>query len=49
MSFTVDISAVLQSAFNFFGSFLPLIYLFVGASFALFVIGGVLKLTKGQG
>lgn len=41
MSFTVDMEAVLQQFANVFGSLSPIIWPFVGAALALFVVGGL--------
>jgi hypothetical protein len=48
MSFDIDIQQILQFGFNIFGSFLPVIYLFVGAAFAIFVIFKIIKNVQGR-
>lgn len=48
MSFDIDIEQILQFGFNIFGSFLPVIYLFVGAAFAIFVIFKIIKNVQGR-
>lgn len=46
MSFDVPMDQVLQYAFNIFGSVSPLIYLFVGAAFAIFILSKILAAVK---
>jgi ACR3 family arsenite efflux pump ArsB len=47
MSFTLQISTILQYAYNVFASALPMIYLFIGATFGAFVLAKLLNLAKG--
>jgi hypothetical protein len=44
MSFDIDIPTLLQYAFNIFASILPLLYLFVGAGFAIFIFGKLIQM-----
>jgi len=44
VSFNVDINSVLQFGYNFFASAMPLIWLFVGGAFGLFMARGLLGL-----
>lgn len=46
MSFDFDVTEVLRYAFNTFGSVQPILYLFVGAAFAAFVLGILLKVLR---
>ncbi|MGC5328962.1 hypothetical protein [Brevibacillus sp. SYSU BS000544] len=46
MSFDVDIAKILQYAYNIFASASPLSNLFVGGSFGLFILGGLLGIFK---
>lgn len=46
MSFSLQMSQILQYAYNIFASSLPLIYLFVGGAFAAFVLSKVLNVVK---
>jgi hypothetical protein len=39
---------ILQYAFNMFASFLPLVYLFAGAAFAIFVLFKIIDKVKGK-
>lgn len=48
MSFEIDTKPILQFGFNLFGSFLPLIYLFVGSAFAIFVIFAIINKVRGK-
>lgn len=48
MSFSLDMAQVMQFGFNIFGSFLPMVYLYAGAGFALFVIFAVINKVKGK-
>lgn len=38
LSFNIDIAQILQYAYNLFASMSPMVYLYVGAAFALFII-----------
>ena len=46
VSFDVEMSSILRYAFNVFGSTLPILYLFVGASFGGFVLGLLLNIIR---
>lgn len=46
MSFIVDMDEVLQQFANVFGSLSPIIWPFVGAALALFVVGGLLVIFR---
>lgn len=46
VSFDVEMSSILKYAFNVFGSTLPILYLFVGASFGGFVLGLLLNIIR---
>lgn len=46
MSFIVDMDEVLQQFANVFGSLSPIIWPFVGATLALFVVGGLLVIFR---
>ncbi|WP_175406395.1 hypothetical protein [Bacillus sp. FJAT-27264] len=48
MSFTLDMSSVLQYAFNLFGSFLPMAYLYLGAGVALYILFTVIDRVRGK-
>ncbi|MNW41501.1 hypothetical protein D3C74_186420 [compost metagenome] len=48
LSFKLNMADVLQYGFNIFGSFLPLVYLFAGAAFALFIIFAVIDKVRGK-
>lgn len=39
---------ILQYAYNVFGSFLPLVYLFAGAAFAIFVLFAIINKVRGE-
>jgi hypothetical protein len=47
VSFNVDINQVLQFGYNVFASATPLVWLFVGGAFGLFMLGGLLRLFRG--
>jgi len=47
ISFTLAIPQILQYAYNIFASALPVIYLFIGGAFAIFVLSRLLNLAKG--
>lgn len=46
MTFDLDVGQILQYGYNMLSSFLPVIYLFVGAAFALFVIGKLIAMAR---
>lgn len=46
ISFTLQISTILQYAYNIFASALPVVYLFIGGAFAVFVLAKLLNLAK---
>lgn len=46
MSFSLQLPQILQYAYNIFASALPMIYLFVGGSFAVYVLGKLLNIIK---
>lgn len=46
LSFDVDMNSVLKYAFNIFGSSVPILYLFIGAAFAGFVLSVLLRVIK---
>jgi hypothetical protein len=46
MSFSLQISQILQYAYNIFASALPVIYLFIGGAFAVFVLVKLLNLAR---
>lgn len=46
MSFSLQISQILQYAYNIFASALPVIYLFIGGAFAVFVLAKLLNLAR---
>lgn len=48
MSFDFDISQILQYSYNIFGSLQGMLYLFLGASFAIFIIAKILKTVRGD-
>lgn len=48
LSFDMNMGPILQYATNIFGSVMPVIYLFVGAAFAIFIISKLLKVAKGE-
>lgn len=43
MSFTLDMQQILQYSFNVFGSFLPMVYVFAGASIAIFILFSIIN------
>ena len=46
MSFDLAIPDILQYAYNVFASALPLVYLFVGAGFGIFVLSKVYNMVR---
>lgn len=48
MSFDLNIGQIMQYAFNLFASVLPLIYLFAGAAFAVFIVTKLIAIAKGS-
>lgn len=46
MSFSLQITQILQYAYNIFASALPVIYLFIGGAFAVFVLAKLLNLAR---
>jgi hypothetical protein len=48
MSFDMDMRQILQFAFNVFGSFLPLVYMFAGASIAIYILFAIVNKIKGS-
>lgn len=46
LSFTLEISRILQYAYNIFASALPVLYLFVGGAFAAYVLGKLLMMVR---
>lgn len=48
MSFHVDMDAVFQQFANVFGSISPIIWPFVGAALALFVVSGLIYIFRRQ-
>lgn len=47
MSFSISIAQILQYAYNVFASSQAIIYLFLGASFGIFVLNKLLATAKG--
>lgn len=48
VSFDLNIGQIMQYAFNLFASVLPLIYLFAGAAFAVFIVMKLIAIAKGS-
>jgi len=48
LSFNLDIQSILQYSYNVFGSFMPLVYLFVGGAFAVWLIKKIIDATRGS-
>ena len=48
MSFDIPMDQVLQYAYNTFASASPMIYLYVGSAFGIFVIGALYRMVKGE-
>ena len=48
VSFDIDMGDIMQFGFNIFGSFLPVVYLFIGAAFAIFVIFAIINRATGR-
>jgi hypothetical protein len=48
MSFDLNIGQIMQYAFNLFASVLPLIYLFAGAAFAVYIVMKLIAIAKGS-
>lgn len=48
MSFDFDVSKVLQYGYNIFGSLQGMMYLFIGAAFAVWLIFKIIKSAKGD-
>lgn len=46
MSFTMDVGQIMQYAYNVFASSQLVLYLFIGASFGIFVLTSLMKLGK---
>lgn len=46
MSFDPDMAKILQYAYNIFASSSPLMWLFVGGTFGLFMLQGILRIFK---
>lgn len=46
MSFTLVIRDILQYAYNIFASTLPVLYLFIGGAFAIFVLAGLIRMVR---
>lgn len=46
MSFSLAMGDILQYAYNIFASALPIIYLFLGATFGAFVLAKILGLVR---
>lgn len=47
MSFDLDMQPLLQYAYNIFGSALPMVYLFVGAAFGLYILHSLVRIARG--
>lgn len=48
LSFDLEIGQILQYAFNIFSSLNPMLYLYLGASFAIFVFVSIYRAVKGS-
>lgn len=46
MSFDVDMAKIMQYAYNIFASASPLTWMYVGGSFGLFMLGGILTIFR---
>ncbi|MDQ7094998.1 hypothetical protein REC12_15485 [Desulfosporosinus sp. PR] len=49
MSFNVDMGSILQYAYNFFASALPLVWPFVGVTLAVVTIAGLMYVFAKRG
>lgn len=47
MSFSMSIGQILQYAYNIFASSQAILYLFIGASFGIYVLNRLLATAKG--
>ncbi|WP_164685069.1 hypothetical protein [Brevibacillus reuszeri] len=47
MSFDLDMRQILQYSYNIFGSFLPMVYIFAGASIAIFILFTIINKIRG--
>jgi hypothetical protein len=47
MTFVLDIPSILKYAVNVFTSFMPLAYLFIGGSFAVWLVRTIIQSFKG--
>jgi hypothetical protein len=48
MSFNFDIPKVLQYAYNIFGSIQPMMYVYLGAGFAVWLVFKIIKSARGD-
>ncbi|MNC07880.1 hypothetical protein D3C75_554390 [compost metagenome] len=48
MSFDLNMQSILQYAFNLFGSFLPMVYLYAGSGLALFILFYIINRIRGD-
>lgn len=46
MSFDLNVPQILKYSYNIFASAMPLFYLFVGASFGIFVLANLIAIAK---
>lgn len=46
MSFDMNMTPILQYAYNLFASGQPILYLFIGASFGIYVLRNLLGLAR---
>lgn len=49
MSFNVDMTSIMQYAYNFFASALPLVWPFVGVALAVATVGGLMYVFDHRG
>lgn len=48
MSFNFDVTKVMQYAYNIFGSLQGMMYVFIGASFAVWLVFKIIRSAKGE-
>lgn len=47
MSFDLNVSTILKYAYNVFASADPILYLYVGAAFGVFILAKLVNMAKG--
>jgi hypothetical protein len=48
LSFDLDMTQILQYAYNIFGSLQGMLYMFLGAALAIFILAKILKTIREQ-